>query len=63
MFALRGGAAFEAFAHALAEDEPAPSRPLLVPDAQRPVGSGQPAAGLPATPTPGGERVADEGSA
>ena len=31
VFALRGGAAFEAFAHALAADEPAPSRPLLAP--------------------------------
>jgi len=63
VFALRGGAAFEAFAHALAENEPAPSRPLLVSDASRPAGNGLPAAGLPATSAPGGERAGNESPA
>ena len=63
VFALRGGAAFEAFARALAENEPAPSRPLLPTEAWRPVGTGLPAAEVPATPAPGGERVGDGGPA
>ncbi len=32
IFALRGAAAYEAFTHALALGEPAPSRPLLTPE-------------------------------
>jgi O-acetyl-ADP-ribose deacetylase (regulator of RNase III) len=44
VFALRGAAAYQAFARALAEDEPAPSRPLLFAEALRPVGAGLPAA-------------------
>jgi hypothetical protein len=64
VFALRGGAAFEAFARALAEDEPAPSRPLLASDARRPVDPGLPVAGLAATgpaetPAAAAERVGD----
>jgi O-acetyl-ADP-ribose deacetylase len=58
VFALRGAAAYEAFARALADDEPAPSRPLLLPDALRPVGPG-----LPATPAQGGKRVGGGGLA
>jgi hypothetical protein len=63
VFALRGAAAYEAFARALAEDEPAPSRPLLLPDALRAVGPGPGAAGVPATSAQGGERVGDGGLA
>ena len=62
VFALRGAAAFEAFSRALAADEPAPSRPLLAPVAQPPVGSGRPLAGPRPTSTPGSARVADKGS-
>jgi O-acetyl-ADP-ribose deacetylase (regulator of RNase III) len=60
VFALRGGAAFEAFGRALAHDEPAPSRSLLLSDAWRPAGPGLPPAGLPAPSAPGGERGGDE---
>jgi O-acetyl-ADP-ribose deacetylase (regulator of RNase III) len=59
VFALRGGAAFEAFAHALAEGEPAPSRPLLSSIAQGPADASQPAAVPPAI----GAWPGDEGSA
>jgi O-acetyl-ADP-ribose deacetylase (regulator of RNase III) len=52
VFALRGGAAFEAFAHAMAADEPAPSRPLLASDVRPPVSAGTPPAGRPAPPAP-----------
>jgi O-acetyl-ADP-ribose deacetylase (regulator of RNase III) len=44
VFALRGAAAYEAFALALAHDEPAPSRPLFTPSTWRSVGPGEPAA-------------------
>ena len=57
VFALRGGAAFEAFAHALAAGEPAPSRPLLAADARRPVNAGR-ARGRPAAISPPATRPA-----
>jgi O-acetyl-ADP-ribose deacetylase (regulator of RNase III) len=43
IFALRGAAAYQAFALALSAGEPAPSRPVL-PAAGRPVGPGEPEA-------------------
>ena len=58
VFALRGGAAFEAFAQAMAADEPAPSRPLLASDVRPPVPAGTPPAGRQAPPAPGAERQA-----
>jgi hypothetical protein len=63
VFALRGGAAFEAFARALAEGEPAPSRPVLASDAWRPVGPGPLTSGLPATPGIDGAPIGDGGPA
>ena len=57
VFALRGAAAYEAFATALAHDEPAPSRPLFTPSSWKSVGPGQPAAAIPGEPAP------DEGTA
>jgi O-acetyl-ADP-ribose deacetylase (regulator of RNase III) len=42
IFALRGVAAYEAFAKALSEGEPPPSRPALQPDSWRSVGPGRP---------------------
>ncbi|HYO43366.1 MAG TPA: macro domain-containing protein [Candidatus Limnocylindrales bacterium] len=58
VFALRGAAAYEAFAKALSNDEPAPSRPLFTPSSWQSVGPGLPAAaGVPADP------AADEGVA
>jgi O-acetyl-ADP-ribose deacetylase (regulator of RNase III) len=44
VFALRGAAAYEAFAKALSADEPAPARPLLGPSTWQSVGPGLPAA-------------------
>ena len=44
VFALRGAAAYEAFADALSRDEPAPSRPLFTPASWQSVGPGLPAA-------------------
>ncbi len=44
VFALRGAAAYVAFAHALSNDEPPPSRPLLTPSTWQSVGPGHPAA-------------------
>ncbi len=41
VFALRGTAAYEAFAAALSADEPAPSRPLIEPATWQPVGPGR----------------------
>jgi O-acetyl-ADP-ribose deacetylase (regulator of RNase III) len=53
IFALRGAAAYEAFARALALDEPAPVRSLVTPDTWRPVGPGRPVATRgPAEPAP-----------
>jgi hypothetical protein len=40
VFALRGAAAYEAFANALSNDEPAPSRPLFTPSTWQSVGPG-----------------------
>ena len=48
VFALRGAAAYDAFAHALSAGEPQPAHPLVAPDWQG-VGPGRPA---PATPAP-----------
>ena len=42
IFALRGVAAYEAFAKALSDGEPPPSRPALQPDSWRSVGPGRP---------------------
>jgi O-acetyl-ADP-ribose deacetylase (regulator of RNase III) len=54
VFALRGAAAYEAFATALSNDEPAPSRPLFTPSTWRSVGPGHPeTAAVPAEPTSG----------
>lgn len=54
VFALRGAAAYEAFATALSNDEPAPSRPQLTPSTWQPVGPGRPVpTGVPADPTSG----------
>ena len=44
IFALRGAAAYEAFARALSLDEPAPARPLIASDRWRAVGPGLPVA-------------------
>jgi O-acetyl-ADP-ribose deacetylase (regulator of RNase III) len=53
IFALRGAAAYEAFANALSNDEPAPSRPLFTPSTWQSVGPGHPAAaGVPTDATP-----------
>ena len=53
IFALRGAAAYEAFARALALDEPAPVRSLVTPDTWRPVGPGRPVTTRgPAEPAP-----------
>ncbi len=53
VFALRGAAAYEAFARALAHDEPAPSRPLLTPSTWQSVGPGKLAvAATPSDPGP-----------
>ncbi len=41
IFALRGAVAYEAFAHALAEDEPAPTPSLIGPEGWRAVGPGR----------------------
>ncbi len=41
VFAIRGASAYEAFAAALAADEPAPSRPLIGPATWQPVGPGR----------------------
>ena len=41
IFALRGAAAYEAFARALSDGEPAPSRPAIQPDPWRSVGPGR----------------------
>ena len=41
VFALRGAAAYEAFAAALAAHEPAPSRPLIEPVIQQPLAPGR----------------------
>jgi O-acetyl-ADP-ribose deacetylase (regulator of RNase III) len=58
VFALRGAAAYEAFATALSNDEPAPSRPLFTPSTWQSVGPGEPVhAVAPADP------VSDEGAA
>ena len=58
VFALRGAAAYEAFARALSRDEPAPSRPLFTPSTWSSVGPGKAAAvGVPADP------ASDEGRA
>jgi O-acetyl-ADP-ribose deacetylase (regulator of RNase III) len=54
VFALRGAAAYEAFARAVAADEPAPSRPVIDTRGWAPVGPGQPVATAP-TPAAGGE--------
>jgi O-acetyl-ADP-ribose deacetylase (regulator of RNase III) len=55
VFALRGAAAYEAFARALSLDEPAPVRPLLASDLWRAVGPGLPvAAADQAAPMPAG---------
>lgn len=40
VFALRGAAAYEAFANALSNDEPVPSRPLFAPSPWKSVGPG-----------------------
>ena len=42
VFALRGAAAYEAFARALSLDEPAPVRPLIASDLWRSAGAGIP---------------------
>jgi len=53
VFALRGAAAYEAFARALSLDEPAPVHPLLASDLWRAVGPGLPVAVRDrAAPTP-----------
>jgi O-acetyl-ADP-ribose deacetylase (regulator of RNase III) len=55
IFALRGAAAYEAFARALSRDEPAPARPILASDRWRSVGPGLPgdlAEPAPAEPAP-----------
>ncbi len=44
IFALRGAAAYEAFARALSAGEPAPARPLLAPAGWQAVGPGEDAA-------------------
>lgn len=44
VFALRGAAAYDAFALALSHDVPAPARPLLEAEAWQPVGPGRPVA-------------------
>ena len=56
VFALRGGAAYQAFAAALSADEPAPSRPLIEPTTWQPVGPGRDPV---ATPVVGGRPDAE----
>ena len=51
IFALRGAAAYEAFAQALSDGEPAPSRPALQVEPWQSVGPGRPA-GVVADPEP-----------
>ena len=51
VFALRGAAAYDAFAHALAADEPQPAHPLVAPDWQS-VGPGRPAVAAQPVVTP-----------
>jgi O-acetyl-ADP-ribose deacetylase (regulator of RNase III) len=58
IFALRGAAAYEAFARALAHDEPKPSRPMLTPESWRSAGPVRPApASVPAERSGTGEGV------
>jgi O-acetyl-ADP-ribose deacetylase (regulator of RNase III) len=52
VFALRGAAAFEAFAAALSAGEPAASRPAVTPAPWRPVGPDLPAGASAAVPAP-----------
>jgi O-acetyl-ADP-ribose deacetylase (regulator of RNase III) len=58
IFALRGAAAYEAFARALSDGEPAPSRPLVQPEPWQSVGPGR-AARVGAEPRPAEPRAAD----
>lgn len=58
VFALRGAAAYEAFARALSAGEPSPSRPVIAPATWQSVGPGIPEG---ATTRPG-ERPADGGA-
>ena len=63
VFALRGAAAYDAFAQALSADEPQPSHPLVAPDWQS-VGPGRPALATPpaATPAAGTPALPDDGA-
>jgi O-acetyl-ADP-ribose deacetylase (regulator of RNase III) len=54
IFALRGAAAYEAFARALSDGEPAPSRPVIQAEPWQSVGPGRPA-GVVADPEPEAE--------
>lgn len=59
VFALRGAAAYDAFARALSADEPQPAHPLVAPDWQS-VGPGRPTL---ATPVPPGAPATEDGPA
>ena len=50
IFALRGAAAYDAFARALSMGEPSPSRPQLAATPWQPVGPDRPLAAAPGTP-------------
>ncbi len=59
IFALRGAAAYEAFAQALSDDEPAPSPSLIAPAGWQAVGPGRPATAARPADAPGGREPAE----